>query len=114
MASPVELEAVIEELLRSSEPGGEVSLDRVGEAIGTMAVSVDEIETVLTALESAGRSVVGTEGTDPKADLRDVMSAARSLRDGGVAPTIPELARRTGMSEARVRTALLLGQVIGR
>ena len=111
---PAELHAIINELLSERAEGEEISLDRIGEALGTMAVTVDEIEVIVSALESAGRSVAGGVEGDPKEDLRVVVQAVHALRVRGKTPTVAQLSSATGLSEARVRTALRLGQVIGR
>jgi len=109
-----EIQIVLDDLLRGSETSTEVSLDQIGEALGTMNVSFDEIEAIVSALEAAGRAVVGDVGADPKADLRIVIEASHTLRARGETPTVPTLAQNTGLSEQRVRTALRLGQIIGR
>ncbi|MFW5740680.1 MAG: hypothetical protein ACOC1F_09985 [Myxococcota bacterium] len=109
-----QLQSVLDELLAHSAPGAVVSLDAIGQALGTMSVSIDEIDALLTGLESAGRRVGGADRADPKADLRSVMAAAHAMRSEGEAPTVEKLARRAGIAEERVRTALRLGQIMGR
>ena len=53
------LHALLEE---TREPGARLlSLDRVAEAIGTVAVSADEVELLVSALEAEGRLVLRIE-----------------------------------------------------
>jgi hypothetical protein len=115
MSLPPRLETVAQGLLAASSASGEVTLDEIGEAIGTMAVSIDEVDALLTALERHGRRVVGPHGQRGERNLRVVLSAARDLAKAlGRRPTIAELATRTRLSESDVRHALALGSVIGR
>jgi len=114
-ALPPRLEPVLARLLADSEGSRKVTLDDVGEAIGVAAVSTDDVDALLTALEKAGRAVVGPEGARGVGNLRRVLPAARALAASlGRAPTPAELAQKTGLSEDDVRHALALGQVMGR
>lgn len=108
------LHALLEE---TREPGARLlSLDRVAEVIGTMAVSADEIELLVSALEAEGRTVVDAHDVrSPKDDLKLVLPAARALAvELGRKPTLAELAVRSGLSEDAVRAALRFAEVMGR
>ena len=109
------LQSIVDELLGRVPAGGDVSLDDIGDALGTTAASHDEIDELVTALETAGRRVTGPEGGGGEDVLRRVLDAARAFRvANGRAPTAPEIAERTGIPLERVRHALALGRVIGR
>src|SRR5258706_3658553 len=77
MALRPALDTVVRELL-TREPH-EVSLDQIGDALGTLAVTTDEIDAVLSALEAAGRTIAGPEGGRGAETLRAVLPAARAL-----------------------------------
>jgi hypothetical protein len=110
-----ELRAVIDEILREVPSGGELTLDRLGDAMGARAFSTDEIDHAMEALERAGRRVVGPRGGGGSDRLRAVLEAARAIRrDAGRAPTVDEIAARTGLPADVVRAALALGRVMGR
>lgn len=112
---PARLKPIVRTLLDESAVGDAVTLDRIGEAIGTVAVSADDVEAMLTALEHAGRRVTGPEGGGLTDTLKKVLVAARDLAVlHGRKPTVGELALRTGYSRHAVRTALSLGRVMGR
>jgi hypothetical protein len=107
------LDSVVRDLL-TREPR-EVTLDQIGEALGTLAVTTDEIDAILSALEAAGRSIVGPEGGRGAETLRVVLPAARALAATlGRRPTIDEIAAHVGVPAERVRHAIALGQVMGR
>jgi hypothetical protein len=113
MALRPELDEVVRALLaRHAES---VTLDAIGEAIGARAVSTEDVEAILTALETAGRAVVGPEGARGAETLRRVVPAARELAQSlGRKPTIEEIAAHIGLSAEQVRHALALGSVMGR
>ena len=93
----------------------EVTLDEIGEALGTLAVTTDEVDAVLSALENAGRAIVGPEGARGAETLRAVLPAVRALAVSlGRKPTLDEIAARVGLPVERVRHALALGRVMGR
>jgi len=111
---PRKLEPVLAQLLADSAASGGVTLDDVGEAIGPVAVSTDDVDALLTALESAGRKVIGPEGARGVGNLRRVLPAARALAARlGRSPTIAKLVQETGLAEGDVRHALALGKVMG-
>jgi hypothetical protein len=112
---PSKLAPVVERLLADSAASRRVTLDEVGEAIGVVAVSTDDVDALLGALERAGREIVGPEGARGVKNLQRVIPAARALAGSlGRAPTLAELAMETGFSEEDVRHALALGRVMGR
>jgi hypothetical protein len=111
---PRKLEPVLARLLADSAKSGGVTLDEVGEAIGAAAVSTDDVDALLTALESAGRTIVAPQGARGVGNLRRVLPAARALAASlARPPTVAELVRQTGLSEAEVRHALALAKVMG-
>lgn len=110
-----ELEAVLKQLLAASADTGEVSLDEMGDALGTHAISTDDVDEVMRTLEKAGRRVVGPEGGGGEDRLRAVVTTARTLvGELGRKPTVAEIAARSGLSVDDVRQALALAQVIQR
>lgn len=110
-----ELALVVEELARASEGSGEVSLDEIGDAIGTRAVSTDEIELVFAALEAHGRRITSPEGGGGEARLGRVVASARALAaEHGRRATIAEIATHSGLTETEVRWALSLAKVMQR
>jgi hypothetical protein len=73
----VDLERVVNGLL--ADPKNEISLDELGAAIGGLAASTDEIDAVISALESKGRTVGTRTGKTGVAMLRTTRrSVARS------------------------------------
>jgi hypothetical protein len=115
VALRAELKAIVTELLAASEGTRAIALDAIGEAIGTRAITPEEIEGIMKALEAAGRSVVGPAGGDGEARLKAVLTAARELRPAlGRAPTVGEIAARSGLEEEQVRHALALAKVMQR
>jgi hypothetical protein len=117
MGSPLRppLRAIVEELLAASVDARHVSLDALGEAIGTRAVTTDEIEAIVAALEAEGRTVGEPEAALGAARLAAVLEAARALaKELGRAPTRSEIAARAGMTDEAVRHALELAKVMQR
>ena len=112
---PPKLVPVAERLMAQSAASMTVSLDAMGEAIGLVPVSTDDVDALMTALETAGRTVVGPEGARGVGNLQRVIPAARTLAATlGRKPTLAELAAETGIGEDDVRHALALGRVMGR
>lgn len=108
------LRRLLDDLVEKSRPTGQLTLDEIGDAMGTDAYSSAEIGWLLDALEERLRIVVSPQG-NAAADLRKVLAAARKLTDEqGHRPTTEELAEETGLTESAVRAALLLGRVMGR
>lgn len=117
MATPLRppLRAIVTELLASSVDARHVSLDALGEAIGTRAISTDEIDAIVTALESEGRTVGEPEAALGTARLATVLETARTLaKELGRAPTRSEIATRAKMTDEAVRHALELAKVMQR
>ncbi|MEO6577129.1 MAG: sigma-70 domain-containing protein [Polyangiaceae bacterium] len=93
----------------------EISLDDLGEAIGDRAASTDEIDAMISALESRGRTVGTHAGKSGVAMLRNVLDAAREVaRERGKKPTHAEIAERSGLTVDEVRQALALARVMQR
>lgn len=110
-----DVQRVIRELLAASESTGSLTVDAIGEALGALAVTADEIDQLFTALELAGRTIAAPEGVDLPGRLRDVLGATRRVAaELGRRPTLSELAAATGLDEAQVRHALSYGRVLGR
>lgn len=110
-----DLVAVVDGLLRETAKGGAISLDAIGDAIGTRAVSADEIDAMMSMLEEQGRRVVSPEGGRGEAKLKTVLDAARILRaELGRAPRHDEIAARAGMSREDVQHALALARIMQR
>ncbi|MBX3263077.1 MAG: hypothetical protein KF782_25605 [Labilithrix sp.] len=104
-----ELAALVDDLVRGTAPGGAITLDALGEAIGARAIGSDEIDAMLTAIESRGRRVVSAEGGRGELHLKGVVGAARALRaELGRAPRSDEIAARAGLTPAEVQHALAL------
>ncbi len=110
-----DLAAVVDALVASSEDTRTVSLDQIGYALGTRAVSTEEIELVFATLEARGREVTGPEGGGGEARLGRVVASARALAAArGRRATIAEIAADAGLTEIEVRHALALARVIQR
>jgi len=107
-----EVEAVLQFLL-SSEPR-ELSLDAIGDAIGAMRITQDEIEQLLGAIENAGKTIGGSS-PQVRQHLRPVLEQARRLKlERQATPNVESIAEATGLSTTEVRAALLYAQVLGR
>ena len=110
-----ELKVIVERLLQSSLHSGEVTLDAVGEALGVRAVTVDEVDTMILALEAAGRSVVGAGELQGEASLRAVISSIRALSGSlGRRPNPAEIAAHAGLTPEQVRHAEFVARVMQR
>ena len=110
-----ELEEVVRVLLEAGKTGGEISLDALGEALGTRAISADDVDEIMRALERQGLRVVGPEGGGGEDRLRGVVTTARALvAELGRKPTVAEIAARSGLTVDEVRQALALAQVMQR
>jgi hypothetical protein len=110
-----ELARIVLALVEASAASGEVTLDEIGDALGVLAVSQEEIEAVLQAIEAAGRRVMGPEGGNGEATLGVVLDVARGLRlETGKAPTATQIAAKAGLPVEKVRHALALARVIAK
>jgi hypothetical protein len=110
-----DLEDVVDALMAESETSHDVTLDAIGDAIGTRAVSTDDVDAIMVALETRGRRIVGPEGGGGEERLRVVVTTARALvGELGRRPTVSEIAARAQMEERDVRHALFLSKVMQR
>ena len=109
------LRAVVDALLARSEDTRQVTIDEVGEALGTEQATGADVELIFDALEAAGRTIASPEDGDLKERLRVVLVAARSIAaTEGRRATMAEIAKATGLGEDRVRHALAFGRILGR
>mgnify|MGYP000960666474 CR=1 FL=1 len=93
----------------------EITLDELSDAIGEHAVSYDEVDALMHALESRGVRIVGPEGGGGEERLFVVLGVARVLaKELGRRPSVDEISARASMPRELVWRALLLAQVMGR
>ena len=110
-----ELQAVVSDLLAASAAGSPIGLDRIGNAVGTLSVSTEEIEAIFVALESQGRQVSAPPGGGGEARLKRVIDAARSLKaESGARPTLGQVAERAVLTRDDVLGALFLLRIMQR
>lgn len=105
---------VVEALIARTPAGASLTIDQVGDAIGTRAASPPEIDEMIDLLEKSGRHVQSPEGQRGETHLKKVIAAARELRAAGVAPRAEEIATRTGLTRDEVEHALALVRVMQR
>lgn len=102
-------------LLRASEDRRAVTLDEIGEALGVLAVSADEIDALMAELETAGRTIEAPDVAAGESRLRIVLAIARTLRaELGRTPRPEEIAARASIPLEAVRHALALAKVMQR
>jgi hypothetical protein len=89
-----------------------LTLDEIGEVIGTQAVGADLVEALIDHLQSLGAEVRGGEDKDLAPLLRDVLSVARTLRLEGQTLSPQKIAERSGISARAVKVALLYARVL--
>jgi len=107
------LERTLRALLRASAEVGTVTLDQIGDAIGTSPVSCDDVERLIDALEANGRAIA-EQPMDLKADLARVIAAARDLQSRlGRKPRLGELTAETRLSAPAVMAALRFARTLG-
>jgi hypothetical protein len=110
-----ELAAIVDQLLAASAPKETISLDALGDVIGTRAISADEIDAMMRALEAHDRVIGAPEGGGGEEHLRTVIATARALsRSLGRRPTIAEIASQASIAERDVRHALFLARIMQR
>ncbi len=110
-----DLQHIARALLEASVETRTLTVDAIGEALGVLPVTGDEIDELFTALEVDGRTILTPEGVDLPGRLREVLVATRGLAAQlGRRPSLAELAAATGLREAEVRHALSYGRVLGR
>lgn len=111
----VDLQKVVASLLAESAHEGTIALDRIGNALGTLAVSTDDIDAVFRQLETAGRQLAAPPGGGGEARLRRVIEAARTLKQHSDArPTLSAVAERSQLSHDEVLGALFLLRIMQR
>ncbi len=115
MDLPAHLRTALDALLANSEDSRRVTIDAIGDAVGTTAVDATQIDALLGALEAAGRTIDAPSGAQGVATLRKVVPVARAIaRARGRTARVAEIAAEAGLSEDEVRRALLLARVMGR
>lgn len=109
------LQTLLRKLLADSREHKRVTLDSLGEAVGALQISHDEIDALMHALEAQGRSIVGPEGGGVQEHLKHVIASARALsQELARKPSVAEIAARAKLSPEQVRHALALVQVMQR
>lgn len=92
-----------------------ITLDELGDAIGAAAISVEEIDLVITTLEERGIAVGDEPARPASTHLGTVLRAARQLRSElGRTPSPEEIAQRSDLSTDEVRLALFAAQILQR
>jgi len=110
-----ELLAIVEKLLAGTKKGDAIELDTVGDAVGAMTIGSDEIDAMIAVIETRGRRVVTRPGGGGEANLKTVLTTARTLRaELGRAPRAQEIAARAGLSETDVQHALERARIMQR
>jgi hypothetical protein len=108
-----ELADIVNTLLAAGADG--LSLDELADALGTTAVSYQEIEAMIARLEAGGVLVHSPEAVDLPTELGKVIETARALEaELGRIPSTLEIAERSGLAHASVRRALLYARVLAR
>lgn len=92
-----------------------LSLDHVGDAIGTLRITPDEIDELFAWLEGRGRVIGDPVGRGSLELLAEVLSLARQLRtELGRTPRPEEIVARSGLSPAAVQRALWFARILQR
>ncbi|MGC4095203.1 MAG: sigma-70 domain-containing protein [Polyangiaceae bacterium] len=108
-----ELERVAETLLARTEP--ELSLDVIGEALGTLNVDSEDIDALFAWLEARGRRIGQSSLGPASTSLAEVLRSARALKLSlGRTPSAHEIASHSGLPLDAVRRALLFSQIVQR
>jgi len=112
-----ELQEVVERLLHESAATGtdQISLDQIGDAIGARAVSTSDVDSVIEALEQAGRVVAAGDQPRGEEHLHLVIRSIRELSAKlGRRPSQLEIAQHAGLSQTDVSHALQLTRIMQR
>jgi hypothetical protein len=110
-----ELRAIVTNLVARSQTSREVSLDALGDAIGSQAVSYAEIDAMITELERQNLRVTATSDSRGEAHLASLLSATRMLTaELGRRPSVAEIRVRSGLSAEQLKHALMLARVMQR
>jgi aspartokinase-like uncharacterized kinase len=110
-----ELQRVVTKLLMESTDAQDIALDHIGDALGTLAVSTDEIDGIFKRLEAAGRRVVAAPGGGGEARLKRVIDAARSLKgESSTRPTLSAVSEHAQLTRDEVLNALFLLRIMQR
>ena len=105
---------IVERLLATTMPGQAVSLDTVGDVVGSLPVTYEQIGAIIDALEGAGRTIAQAE-IDVADALRRVLSAAREARAAGSAtPSVQQLQQATGLDRTTVLASLRFADTLKR
>ncbi|MFO0761261.1 MAG: hypothetical protein U0359_32580 [Byssovorax sp.] len=101
------VQQILAEILRRHRSEGRVHLDDMAEVIGTRAVSYDEVDALIAALEAEGLRVGEDLDDGDIARMQAILASARGLRKAlGRAPTVREVAEAAAAPEHVVRRAL--------
>lgn len=110
-----ELREIVETLLGQSEASEPISLDSIGDAIGSRAVSYVEVDAIIAALEIAGRTVEAGDKPSGERHLRAVIASIRALSAQlGRRPSQAEIAEHAGLTRSQVGHALQLARIMQR
>lgn len=112
-----ELQQIVERLLQESQAAGadQISLDQLGDAVGTLPVSTADVDLMIEALERAGRVVAAGDKPRGEEHLHLVIRSIRELSASlGRRPTQQEIAEHTGLTQADVSHALQLTRIMQR
>jgi hypothetical protein len=107
-----ELEAILQVLVAAHRghgpgPAPGVDLDAIADAVGTLAVSYEEVDALVEALEASGLRVGELPSDADIALVRQVLAAARGLTtELGHSPSLGALSARVGRHPIVVRSAL--------
>ena len=112
---PANLAALVEAILAKAGDRTHIALEEVADAIGVRAISSDEIEAILHALEGAGRVVDMDDASPLREHLKTVLKAARLwVTEQGRKPSPSDIAEKAGLPLETVRRALALARVLQR
>jgi Sigma-70 region 3 len=104
------VESILGELLARHRAAGHVHLNDIAEVIGARSVTYDEVEHLIVSLEAEGLRVGEPLDGQDITVMKQVLAAARALRaELERAPTVEEIAARSGHANHVVRRALEYG-----